>query len=213
MICVRCKIDKTLDNFCKDKHKKKGYKGTCKSCCLIKVDKIVAHGGVKLCTKCNVEKPIDEYKYFNNGRINGACRSCKIKRIMEWRNRPENKSRIKVKRIAFQKSAEGKAYSKNMKLKCKYKLSQEDFDNMLKSQDFKCYICKSENPGKHGTFYVDHDHSCCPGQVTCGKCIRGLLCQRCNRALGLFRDDIPIITEALEYLKKFISRKKGTTQF
>ena len=31
---------------------------------------------------------------------------------------------------------------------------------------------------------VDHDHACCPGQYTCGKCIRGVLCHRHNAALG-----------------------------
>ena len=36
---------------------------------------------------------------------------------------------------------------------------------------------------------VDHDHSCCPGSKTCGKCLRGLACQKCNQGIGQFGDD------------------------
>lgn len=32
---------------------------------------------------------------------------------------------------------------------------------------------------------VDHDHRCCPGDRSCGKCVRGLLCRTCNRIEGL----------------------------
>lgn len=31
---------------------------------------------------------------------------------------------------------------------------------------------------------IDHDHSCCSTYPTCGKCTRGVLCQRCNVLLG-----------------------------
>lgn len=47
---------------------------------------------------------------------------------------------------------------------------------------------------------VDHDHSCCPGQGTCGKCVRGLLCRACNRAIGSFSEDRENIRRALAYL-------------
>jgi len=67
-------------------------------------------------------------------------------------------------------------------------ITAEEFDQMLAAQGRACAMChKSFADGDR--IFVDHDHACCPGQVkvtpkTCGKCIRGLLCFRCNTALG-----------------------------
>jgi len=45
-----------------------------------------------------------------------------------------------------------------------------------------CAVCRmTEN------LSVDHDHSCCPGEHSCGKCIRGFLCRTCNFAEGLLK--------------------------
>lgn len=51
---------------------------------------------------------------------------------------------------------------------------------------------------------VDHNHSCCPGRKSCGKCVRGILCRRCNRVLGLLNEN-PLLLPSylLEYLKKY----------
>lgn len=60
-----------------------------------------------------------------------------------------------------------------------------------------CSICGATDR----RFHVDHDHGCCPGQRSCGECVRGLLCSQCNQALGLFGDRTDILHKAIEYLK------------
>jgi hypothetical protein len=53
----------------------------------------------------------------------------------------------------------------------------------------------------NGGFHVDHDHACCPGTRSCGKCIRGMLCNRCNTGLGMFLDDPNRLRHAASYLE------------
>ncbi len=62
-----------------------------------------------------------------------------------------------------------------------------------------CAICRRPEPGGKG-WVVDHDHSCCPGEVSCIKCRRGVLCQWCNNVLGYAFDNPKILEEATAYL-------------
>lgn len=60
-----------------------------------------------------------------------------------------------------------------------------------------CDACGRETEKLH----IDHDHSCCPSrQQGCGKCVRGMLCQPCNQALGFLEDDPHRILNLLKYL-------------
>lgn len=77
----------------------------------------------------------------------------------------------------------------------KYKLTQTEYESMLNNQNGVCAICLKK-PRKN-YLSVDHDHSCCPGVKTCGKCIRGLLCQSCNSFLGRVDDNL---TRAIAYV-------------
>jgi len=47
---------------------------------------------------------------------------------------------------------------------------------------------------------IDHDHTCCDNQVSCGSCIRGILCFSCNSALGFLGDNASRAYAAYEYL-------------
>lgn len=75
---------------------------------------------------------------------------------------------------------------------------------MLEEQDGRCANlgCRIDNPGKRG-WMVDHDHSCCAGNRSCGKCVRGLLCTRCNVMLGMSRDSVSALLGGASYLMGF----------
>lgn len=81
-----------------------------------------------------------------------------------------------------------------------YGLTLRDYEDLLASQGRVCAICKrpegrrSTQNGKVMPLHVDHDH------VT-GE-IRGLLCSRCNTAIGLLRDDVDVVSSAVDYLKR-----------
>lgn len=79
-----------------------------------------------------------------------------------------------------------------------YGITPEQYDNMVEERGGRCDIC-GEIPNKK--LYVDHDHSCCLGRRSCGKCIRGLLCSTCNLILGTFNDDIELLKSAILYLQ------------
>jgi hypothetical protein len=84
----------------------------------------------------------------------------------------------------------------------KYRLSVDAYKAMLAEQGGACAICGVDSPTDVRTsrFHVDHDHACCPGSKSCGRCVRGLLCHACNTALGNFSDDPKRLTAALAYL-------------
>ena len=82
-------------------------------------------------------------------------------------------------------------------------LSQDEYDEMLVAQGGGCAICGGHS--RDGSrLAIDHDHSCCAGKFSCGKCVRGLLCGECNRALGKFGDNYDLVARAAAYLKEHL---------
>lgn len=64
-----------------------------------------------------------------------------------------------------------------------------------------CRICGHPEPSEKG-WVVDHDRSCCPGDKSCPKCRRGVICQWCNSVLGNAFDRPQILQAAIEYLAR-----------
>ena len=78
----------------------------------------------------------------------------------------------------------------------KYGITIQDYDDMFEDQGGVCKICSLPQTNKRFNYLcVDHDHE--TGEV------RGLLCDPCNRAIGLFKDDSRLLDKAREYLRSF----------
>lgn len=112
------------------------------------------------------------------------------------RNELLTPEQIKVKRVEAVKSA------KLISL-AKYHLTQEEYDRLLDSQNGVCKICGQVNLNGKASLSIDHDHACCKeAGVSCGECIRGLLCNRCNTVLGLTRDSQILLDRLKSYLQE-----------
>ena len=91
-------------------------------------------------------------------------------------------------------------------LRATYGISLEEYKNILEKQKGVCASCGHPETrmsfGKISRLAIDHDHSCCPGQKSCGKCVKGLLCCRCNMTLGLLENSPEIVQKLLDYCLK-----------
>lgn len=83
-------------------------------------------------------------------------------------------------------------------LRREYGLSSADVDARVMEQG-GCAVCGRGEPDDRG-WQVDHDHACCPGKRSCGRCVRGVLCRPCNTALGLLRDSPDVALSAAAYM-------------
>ena len=126
------------------------------------------------CPRCGVKIPLSQ-----PGSKNGYCRPC-------------GNQMARARRIDFRHKAAGVSAQR----KIVFGLNSNEYEALVASQRNKCAICrKSETATRRGrvrTLCVDHDHKT--------GIIRGLLCTRCNTALGLFDDSRPVLSSAIAYL-------------
>ncbi|WP_442930950.1 endonuclease domain-containing protein [Micromonospora sp. NBC_00389] len=72
-------------------------------------------------------------------------------------------------------------------LRQRHGITEEQYDWLLRRQNLHCALCPSERSRVDSPYLaIDHDHECCAGRGSCGRCIRGLVCSTCNSRLSLF---------------------------
>lgn len=149
----------------------------------------------KTCSKCKQAKTLDNfaraprYKYG----VSGWCKQC----TNEYHREYTRNNRDKV----FERGRKWREANPDHYLKQTYKMSREQYNEMLERQGNRCAICRSSEPGGKN-WHVDHDHSCCPGRYTCGDCTRGLLCKECNtKIVDVAENKMHLLEKALEYLE------------
>ena len=145
---------------------------------------------MKLCKKCKVEKSLNDFaanKRNKNG-LSWHCKNCQASYGAAWYLKDRDK-------ILAKNREKYSPEKRKMALLKKYGISIDEYKKMLKEQNNRCIICNTNKPGGQGNFPVDHDHL--TGQL------RNLLCNRCNMLIGQAQDNINVLENAIEYLKKW----------
>lgn len=146
---------------------------------------------MRTCVWCKEEKDIDAFGIHSQAKSgrHSTCKECRKKRYFSTPEQKQRKAEYKLMR--------------------QYGLSQEQYNVLLASQGGGCAIC-GKTPEENGkALAVDHDHSCCPGRTTCGKCVRGLLCSADNQVLGFVNDDTARLRKAIDYLNNHKPESEG----
>jgi hypothetical protein len=69
-------------------------------------------------------------------------------------------------------------------------MTPEQYNAQLKEQGDHCALCSAKQGDDKRCMAVDHSHTCCDKEVTCGKCNRGILCADCNRRVGFLEQTL-----------------------
>lgn len=146
--------------------------------------------GVNRCSFCGLFKGDDQFSPAqrwdgSKRKASYECRTCSTARARRYRATlaPELK----------------KERGRKWHLKTLYNVTIERYDEMMARQGGVCAICQGANADGR-ELAVDHDHTCCEGRTSCGKCVRGLLCDNCNRGIGHLGDSVERLMIAAKYL-------------
>lgn len=90
----------------------------------------------------------------------------------------------------------------------KFNLTLEQYERLEAQQNWACALCFEPEfrihhaNGEVMRLAVDHDHACCPGIRSCGRCVRGLLCYECNLLIGKVEVKPELAKRFADYLSR-----------
>lgn len=152
---------------------------------------------MKECTKCKETKSKTNFcsRKASKDGLNLWCRSCHSNNNKAWQK--QNPDKVKKDKKSYYDKYPERVHNKE--LKHKYGITKEEYDVLLSNQNNKCKVCEQEEltkgrGGKVRKMAVDHCHKT--------NKIRGLLCAKCNQALGLLDDNVESLKRAIKYLEK-----------
>ena len=145
----------------------------------------------KLCNSCGLIKPGNEF-YIRRDRKQGdkygrvpKCKLCSKSAYHDWyiNLSPDRKAE------AQRKGREASYLSRH-----KGRLTKEEAEQLSKSKLGTCEIC-----GRVTEVFIDHCHA--------SEIRRGFLCESCNFMLGMAKDNITVLINAVKYLTRFLEKR------
>jgi hypothetical protein len=174
---------------------------------------------MKTCTKCGTPKDEETefHKDSRTGRARAWCRACTNQdNLARAKANPEKTTaRSKAWKHANPERARQTAldwYHRNPekarqgRMLSRFKI---DWDAMWETQKGLCACCGKpmlREGREKASAVVDHDHTCCPGKKSCGRCVRGLIHWSCNVLLGHANNDPQILRLGAEYIERQMPR-------
>lgn len=113
------------------------------------------------------------------------CYTCKIDKPLE--------EFFKTKKEKSGYAFQCKDCKRNENMFYRYGITREQYNLMLVKQNFSCAICETYQSDLPKALSIDHCHE--------SGVVRGLLCSKCNHAIGLLGDKIKYLYRFIDYLK------------
>lgn len=172
---------------------------------------------MKHCAGCGKDRALSDF-HNNAKRKDGKATQCKLchreyqKEYFKKEDVRERSAKNALRRYHQMSPEEKREYNsvsrrKSWHLKTKYGVDLNWYFRTLEEQGGGCAMCGSL-PSEDRYLSVDHDHACCLGEKSCGKCVRGLLCVACNSGLGIVEKE-GFLDMAFKYLERSIAKEEA----
>jgi hypothetical protein len=144
----------------------------------------------RTCPRCEGQFPLTYYPPSKRAQSMWVCHPCAMNRLRADRDADPDR---------FAKYAR-KAYRVNDARYKNHGITAEMAHALLDKQGGRCPVC-TDQIDLADTYQtaIDHDHACCPGRLSCGKCVRAILCRSCNILVGLIEIRPERVTRALQF--------------